>query len=224
MSKMLQNNDIDIFLFREDLLNIFNELIVQIGNEEQFHKISLSLINKFKKNNINPITIIDEISALEILNNKLVVNNYLLIISEKNYVINKYLDSHYISYEYIETPLSFLELLNKCKKFINQINHSIKERILLKDFSYSFQLNSIYTDKNSLYLTDKENEIFKFLINNLNSTFNKKQLLSHVWRYNEDIDTHTLETHIYTLRKKIKEKLNLSNLIIHEEDGYRINQ
>ncbi|MDC1303036.1 helix-turn-helix domain-containing protein, partial [Pelagibacterales bacterium] len=81
-----------------------------------------------------------------------------------------------------------------------------------------------YTDKNSLYLTDKENEIFKFLINNLNSTFNKKQLLSHVWRYNEDIDTHTLETHIYTLRKKIKEKLNLSNLIIHEEDGYRINQ
>jgi hypothetical protein len=224
MSKMLQNNDIDIFLFREDLLNIFNELIVQIGNDEQFHKISLSLINKFKKNNINPITIIDEISALEILNNKLVVNNYLLIIGEKNYVINKYLDSHYINYEYIETPLSFLELLNKCKKFINQINHSIKERILLKDFSYSFQLNSIYTDKNSLYLTDKENEIFKFLINNLNSTFNKKQLLSHVWRYNEDIDTHTLETHIYTLRKKIKEKLNLSNLIIHEEDGYRINQ
>ena len=224
MSKMLQNNDIDIFLFREDLLNIFNELIVQIGNEEQFHKISLSLINKFKKNNINPITIIDEFSALEILNNKLVVNNYLLIIGEKNDVINKYLDSHYINYEYIETPLSFLELLNKCKKFINQINHSIKERILLKDFSYSFQLNSIYTDKNSLYLTDKENEIFKFLINNLNSTFNKKQLLSHVWRYNEDIDTHTLETHIYTLRKKIKEKLNLSNLIIHEEDGYRINQ
>tara|TARA_B100001063_G_scaffold39787_1_gene33562 strand:+ start:1463 stop:2128 length:666 start_codon:yes stop_codon:yes gene_type:complete len=221
---MLQNNDIDIFLFREDLLNIFNELIVQIGNEEQFHKISLSLINKFKKNNINPITIIDEISALEILNNKLVVNNYLLIIGEKNYVVNKYLDSHYINYEYIETPLSFLELLNKCKKFINQINHSIKERILLKDFSYSFQLNSIYTDKNSLYLTDKENEIFKFLINNLNSTFNKKQLLSHVWKYNEDIDTHTLETHIYTLRKKIKEKLNLSNLIIHEEDGYRINQ
>ena len=221
---MLQNNDIDIFLFREDLLNIFNELIVQIGNEEQFHKISLSLINKFKKNNINPITIIDEISALEILNNKLVVNNYLLIIGEKNYVVNKYLDSHYINYEYIETPLSFLELLNKCKKFINQINHSIKERIFLKDFSYSFQLNSIYTDKNSLYLTDKENEIFKFLINNLNSAFNKKQLLSHIWRYNEDIDTHTLETHIYTLRKKIKEKLNLSNLIIHEEDGYRINQ
>jgi uncharacterized membrane protein len=224
MSKMLQNNDIDIFLFREDLLNIFNELIVQIGNEEQFHKISLSLINKFKKNNINPITIIDEISALEILNNKLVVNNYLLIIGEKNYVLNKYLDSHYINYEYIETPLSFLELLSKCKKFINQINQSIKERILLKDFSYSFQLNSIYTDKNSLYLTDKENEIFKFLINNLNSAFNKKELLSHVWRYNEDIDTHTLETHIYTLRKKIKEKLNLSNLIIHEEDGYRINQ
>ncbi len=45
-----------------------------------------------------------------------------------------------------------------------------------------------------------------------------------MWNYNEDIDTHTLETHIYTLRKKIKKKLNLSNLIDHEEYGYRINQ
>ena len=221
---MLQSNDIDVFLLREDLLNIFNELIVQIDSEEQVSQTRLNIINKFKKNNTNPITIIDEISAQEILNNKLVPNNYILIIGKKNYLINKYLNNHYINYEYIETPLYFFELINKCKSFINQLNKSITERVKLKDFSYSFQLNSIYTDKNSLYLTDKENEIFKLLIDNLKRTFNKKQLLSKVWSYNEDIDTHTLETHIYTLRKKIKKKLNLSNLIIHEEDGYRINQ
>ena len=46
---MLKNNDIDIFLLREDLLNIFNELIVQIDNGEQVNKISLNTINKFKK-------------------------------------------------------------------------------------------------------------------------------------------------------------------------------
>ena len=49
---MLQNNDIDIFLFREDLLNIFSELIVQIDNEEQLYKISLNIINKFKKKQV----------------------------------------------------------------------------------------------------------------------------------------------------------------------------
>ena len=221
---MFENNDIDILLIREDLLNIFNELIIQIENIEQVNKIKFNIINNFKKNNINPITIIDNISAQEILNNKLVLNNHILIIGKTNHLIEEYFSNHYINYEYIQTPIFFLEFHNKCKNLINQINKSTLERVNFKDFSYSFQFNTIYTTKNSLYLTDKENEIFKLLIDNLDKIFTKKQLLSKVWSYNEDIDTHTLETHIYTLRKKIRKKLNLPNLIAHEENGYFINQ
>ena len=92
-----------------------------------------------------------------------------------------------------------------------------------KKFKYSFRLKIIYVDKLSLYLTDKENEIFQILIDNKNTSLNKKQLLSKVWNYSEEIDTHTLETHIYTLRQKIEKKLNLNNIIEHTDKGYRIN-
>ena len=51
-----------------------------------------------------------------------------------------------------------------------------------------------------------------------------EKLLSEIWNYNKEIDTHTLETHMYSLRKKIDEKLQLKDLIIYKEKkGYVIN-
>ena len=53
----------------------------------------------------------------------------------------------------------------------------------------------------------------------------KKFLLEKVWQYNQEIDTHTLETHLYSLRKKIDKNLGTKNLIIYEEKkGYLINR
>ena len=51
---------------------------------------------------------------------------------------------------------------------------------------------------------------------------NIENLQKEVWGHNSDLETHTVETHIYRLRKKIKETFNDENLIISEKDGYLV--
>ena len=77
----------------------------------------------------------------------------------------------------------------------------------------------------SLRLTEKESQIFIHLAQNYSIFISKKELLKKVWMYGDDIDTHTLETHVYALRKKIEDKLNIKNLIMFEEKkGYKLNK
>ena len=221
---MLRNNDIDIFLMSEELLNIFHELIPQIINDDLGVDIKFNIISEVNKKNHNSIMIIDHASLITLINEKFIFNNYIFIIGVIEEKLKTYLNKIYVNYEFIDSPISYLRLINKCKSLNKQVNSSLAEIVKFKKFSYSFQLNTIYTNDSSLYLTDKENEIFQSLIESNKNSLNKKQLLSKVWSYDDDIDTHTLETHIYTLRKKIKKKLNLSNLIKHNENGYLINE
>ena len=220
---MTKNNNIDIFLSKEDLSNIFLELLPQLKNKELNFISQLNINNDLSKINLNQIIILDEDSVRNFINKKIILNNYIFIVGNKNQDIDEYLNENLINYEYFEPPVSFLKLLDRCDNLLTEIHNSQSEIIKLKHLSYSFNLNTIYTSNSSLYLTDKENEIFQFLIKNVGNTISRKQLLSKVWSYSENIDTHTLETHIYTLRKKIKKKLGLTSLILHEDDGYRVN-
>jgi DNA-binding response OmpR family regulator len=220
---MIKNNNIDIFLYKKHHSNIFLELLPQLKNKKLNFISQLNINDDLSKKHLNQITILDEDSLEYFINKKIDLNNYIFIVGNKKREIDKYLNENLINYEYFEPPVSFLKLLARCDNLLAEINNSQSEIIKLKHLSYSFNLNTIYSNNSSLYLTDKENEIFQFLIKNIETTISRKQLLSKVWSYNENIDTHTLETHIYTLRKKIKKKLGLSNLILHEEDGYRVN-
>ena len=57
---------------------------------------------------------------------------------------------------------------------------------------------------------------------NENKPISKKNILKKVWKYADDVDTHTIETHIYRLRKKILNKFKDENFIINSKDGYFI--
>ena len=216
---MLVDNNIDFLLAREDLLQVITELVPQLNNNKD--KIVYNIIENINKNNF--IVIFDNISLNRLIKDKAILNNYLFIIGEISTDTASQLSTNYINYEIINEPLNILALLEKLKNLIDQKNNALLEIKKFKKFNYSSRLKTIYVDEISLYLTDKENEIFQILLDNKSIPLSKKQLLSKVWNYSEKIDTHTLETHIYTLRQKIEKKLNLNNIIQHADEGYRIN-
>ena len=113
----------------------------------------------------------------------------------------------------------------------NQINKIIIDNIVKQKFktNSSLKINDYTLDKNSrrlikdglyLELTEKEIELIELL--KKKSYTKKKEILCIIWKYSNDADTHTVETHIYRLRKKIQDIFNDSSFIKSEKKGYTI--
>ena len=115
--------------------------------------------------------------------------------------------------------------INKLVELINiqliklKFNHQSK--IIIKE--YELNLNSKFFSKEnlSLKLTEKEIEIILYL-NESNKKHDVLDLQKNIWGYSSDMETHTVETHIYRLRKKISYKFNDENFIISHKNGYFI--
>lgn len=74
-----------------------------------------------------------------------------------------------------------------------------------------------------IQLTDKEVDILIFLARHSHRAVSRDDLLRRVWRYQQGVDTHTLETHIYRLRQKIGDTTENPYFLLTEEGGYRLN-
>ncbi len=114
---------------------------------------------------------------------------------------------------------------------VGQINKVVFNNIIKKEFKInsSLKINNYKLDKNlrrlikdELYLelTEKEIELVELL--RKNSFTKKKEILSTIWKYSKEADTHTVETHIYRLRKKINEIFKDKSFIKSEKKGYTI--
>ena len=113
----------------------------------------------------------------------------------------------------------------------DQINKIIINNIVKRKFkaNSSLEINDYKLDKNSrkliknglyLELTEKEIKLIELL--KKKSFIKKKDILSIIWKYSNDADTHTVETHIYRLRKKIKDVFKDDTFIKSEKKGYTI--
>ena len=106
---------------------------------------------------------------------------------------------------------------------INFLKTSFIKKSDVKIGRYKLDLNSrkIILNNLSLSLTEKEVEMIIFIKSNSNVTI--KELQNNVWGYSSDLETHTVETHIYRLRKKMKDKFGDDVFIQNSQKGYKIN-
>jgi len=108
-----------------------------------------------------------------------------------------------------------IEIIN-----LNFIKNQFSKQSNYKIGKYNLDVNSriISYKKNNLDLTEKEIELLLFI--NQNKKVNLKTIQTNVWGYGSDLETHTVETHIYRLRKKIKEVFQDENFLEFENGKY----
>ena len=165
-------------------------------------------IFNFKKN--------DEISKLD----NSAYGNYLIVVKSLSNLINKDIE---------KKKLYLIENLPiKIDKFIEKINIQLLKQkynyqLEIRINKYKLNLNSreISLNKKLIKLTEREIDIILFLNEN-KKPINIDILQKEVWGYSSELETHTVETHIYRLRKKLKDKFNDEEFILSLKKGYQI--
>ena len=118
-------------------------------------------------------------------------------------------------------PLSLTKLIELINIQLIKLKFNNQSKINIKD--YELNLNSKFISKSdlNLKLTEKEIAIILYL-NESNNDHQVDDLQKNIWGYSADMETHTVETHIYRLRKKIADKFNDENFILSGQNGYFI--
>ena len=136
-----------------------------------------------------------------------------------------------ITKKQIQKTKNFLLLNNepiKISKLIEKINIQLlkqkfndQSQIIINNYKINVNSREIFQDNKKLKLTEKEIQTILYLSKSTKPT-TSDELQSKVWRYQNDLETHTVETHIYRLRKKFLNYFNDNNFIISEKNGYKI--
>ena len=158
------------------------------------------------------ITFIDNENSL---NDKIKNFNHYLITSNKRYLD---IDTKIVL---DNLPISIFKLIEKINiEFLKQQFNNQSELQINK---YTIDLNSreLLLKSSKLKLTEKEINTIIY-ISKSNKPVSIDELQEKVWSYQSDIETHTVETHIYRLRKKILKTFNDNEFIISKKDGYHI--
>ena len=183
--------------------NSLYEILDEIKENLSFKVINFENEEDFKKNN-----------DLDTLN--------CLIISEINpeFLLNKNLDYKNF-FDLSNLPLPLKKLLESINIKLIRLKFNNQSQIIIK--GYELNLNSKFFSKENLNLklTEKEIEVILYL-NNTKIKHDVADLQKNIWGYSTNLETHTVETHIYRLRKKISDLFKDESFILSHKNGYFI--
>ena len=194
---------IEMKLFSNYKIKYYDNLDLCINENKKKDRLVVFCVNDQNKNLFNEITIND---CPTIFVGKTSVIKNLSTIELKHHV---------------NIPFKILDFKKKIVDSIAQYRFKKNSLIYLKD--YIIDKNERKIKKNNLELQLSEKEInFLVLFTENKDPISKNLVLNKVWNYSSESETHTVETHIHRLRKKILEKFGDNNFIKNKGNGYYI--
>ncbi len=121
-----------------------------------------------------------------------------------------------------ELPIKISKLIEKINIKFLSLNFKDKSNYKIGDYTIDLNSKNILKGNETLKLTEKEVSTIIYLVES-KKPISIKELQINVWDHKSVLETHTVETHIHRLRKKIKEKFNDREFIISSNEGYSIN-
>jgi len=161
--------------------------------------------------NFKIISVDSKISLNEKLKN---LKNY-IIISNKKYPD---LDNQFVLEK---IPINIFRLIEKINIEFLKIQFNSQSHVKLNNYIIDLNSREMFIESTKLKLTEKEINTITYLSKSIKPV-SIDELQEKVWSYQSDIETHTVETHIYRLRKKISNTFNDNEFIVSKKNGYQI--
>ena len=120
-----------------------------------------------------------------------------------------------------EMPIPIKKLIEKINIFILKESFQIQSKKKIKEYYLDLNDRTIFKKEKKIKLTEKELQLILYL-DSKKDPQNITKLQNEIWGYNKDLETHTVETHIYRLRKKIQKEFNDEKFIKSTKKGYSL--
>ena len=141
----------------------------------------------------------------------------------KNYIIISNIKYPDIDNQFVleNIPINIYRLVEKINIQFLKIQFNSQSHVKLNNYTIDLNSREMFIENSKLKLTEKEINTIAYLSKSIKPV-SIQELQQKVWSYQSDIETHTVETHIYRLRKKILKTFNDNEFILSKKNGYQI--